>query len=94
MDARKFTPERIIGFLKEVEAGATVTQVCRRYGIAHLQYYKWRVQYGGMEAEELTRLRELQAENDDFRKLLAEAHLEIALLRRRLERMPRTSGSG
>ena len=80
---KPFTPEQIIDFLKEVEAGASITRTCRRHGVPNIQYYKWRTQYGGMEAAEVTRMRELKAENDQLKKLLAEAHLTIdALLNR------------
>lgn len=93
MGIERFTPEYIIDVLKEVEMGASISAVCRRHGVPHVQYYKWRAQYGGMEAEELTRLRKLQAENEQLKKLLGEAHLEIAMLRQRSERTLRISES-
>lgn len=80
MDTQRLTPERIIGFLKEVEAGATITDVCRRNHISHTDYYKWRTQYGGMEADEMRRLRVLEKENETLKKLLGEATLEKEVL--------------
>ena len=77
----RFTEEQIIGFLRQAEAGMPVKDVCRAGGFSDATFYKWRAKFGGMEASEAARLRELEAENAKLKKLLAEAHLDIHALK-------------
>jgi putative transposase len=81
MKKSRFTEEQIIGFLKEGEAGSPVAEICRRGGFSDATFYKWRAKFGGMEATEVQRLRALERENTDLKKLLAEAHLDISALK-------------
>ena len=67
--------------LKEQEAGLTAAEVCRKYGISPASFYKLKAKYGGMDASEAKRLRELELENGKLKRLLAEAHLDIHALR-------------
>jgi putative transposase len=92
MDTQRLTEEQIIGLLKEVEAGANISEVCRRHNIRHADYYKWRTQYGGMEADELRRLRVLDTENKTLKTLLGEAHLQVEILLRRIVALHRRLG--
>lgn len=81
MKKSRFTEEQIIGFLKEGEAGSPVAEICRRGGFSDATFHKWRAKFGGMEATEAQRLRALERENTDLKKLLAEAHLDISALK-------------
>lgn len=81
MRKSRFTPEQIIGFLKQAEAGMAVTELCRQHGFSDATFYKWRAKYGGMEAADAQRLKALEAENGRLKKLLAEAHLDIEALK-------------
>jgi putative transposase len=81
MRKSRFTPEQIIGFLKQAEAGMAVTDLCRQHGFSDATFYKWRAKYGGMEAADAQRLKALEAENRRLKKLLAEAHLDIEALK-------------
>jgi putative transposase len=83
MDMKKsrFTDEQIIGFLKQAEAGMPVKELCRSVGFSDATFYKWRVKYGGMEASDASKLRDLESENAKLKKLLAEAHLDIHALK-------------
>lgn len=81
MRKSRFTAEQIIGFLKEAEAGMPVAELCRRHAFSDATFYKWRSKYGGMQADEAKRLRDLEAENTRLKKLLAEAHLDIEALK-------------
>jgi len=79
--ASRFTDQRILGFLKQVESGLAVKEVCRQGGFSEPTFYKWRAKFGGMNAEEVRRLKELESENTRLKKLLAEAHLDLEALK-------------
>lgn len=81
MKKSKFTDEQIIGFLRQAEAGIPIKEVCRNGGFSDVTFYKWRSKFGGMEASEAQRLRELEAENAKLKRLLAEAHLDMHALK-------------
>ena len=81
MKSSRFTDEQIIGFLKQAESGMPVKEHCRSGGFSDATFYKWRAKYGGMEASDASKLRELESENAKLKKLLAEAHLDIHALK-------------
>ena len=81
MKRSRFSDEQIIGILKEQEAGAVTADVCRRHGISEATFYKWKAKFGGLEVTEAKRLRTLEEENAKLKKLLAEAMLDIAVLK-------------
>ena len=78
---KRFTEEQIIGILKEAEAGMKVAEVCRKYGISDATYYNWKSKFGGMSVSEARRLKALEMENSKLKRLLADAHLDIAALK-------------
>jgi putative transposase len=81
MKRRRFSDEQIIAVLKENEAGAKVEELCRRHGISGATFYTWRKKFGGMEASDARRLRELEAENAKLKKLVAEQMLDMTAMR-------------
>lgn len=81
MRKSKYTEEQIIGFLRQVEAGMPVKDLCRKHGFSDASFYKWRAKYGGMNVSEAKRLKELESENGKLKKLLAQAHLDIHALK-------------
>ena len=81
MRTSKYSEEQIIGFLKQVDAGVPVKDVCRKGGFSDATFYKWRAKYGGMDVPDARRLRELEGENAKLKRLLAEAHLDMHALK-------------
>ena len=86
MKRKRYTEEQIIKALKEQEAGRKVDDICREYGIAQSTFYKWKSRFDGMEVNDAKRLRELEAENNRLKKLLAESMLDNATLKDVLSR--------
>ena len=70
-----------MAFLRQAEAGMPIKEIGRRYGFSDASFYKWRSRFGGMDASEAKRLRELELENGKLKRLLAEAHLDIHALK-------------
>jgi len=86
MKTSKFSEQQIIAILKQGEAGAKVADLCREAGISSATYYKWKAKYGGMEASEVKRMKELEAENRRLKQMYAELSLDHALLKEILEK--------
>jgi putative transposase len=84
MKRSRFSEERIIGILKEHQAGAKAADLCRKHGISDATFYKWRSKYGGMEVSDAKRLKALEAENAKLKKLLAEQMMDVATLKEML----------
>ena len=81
MKKSRYTEEQIIGFIKQVEAGMPVVELCRKHGFSDASFYKWRAKFGGMDVSDAKKLRELENENAKLKRLLAEAHLDIHALK-------------
>ena len=81
MKRKQFSEEQIIGILKEGEAGAVVTELCRRHGLSSATYYAWKAKFGGLEVSDAKRLRALEDENGKLKRLLAEAIMDNAGLK-------------
>ena len=77
MKRGRFSEEQIVGVLKEAEAGAKVSELCRRHGISDATFYTWRSKYGGLEVSELRRLRQLEEENRRLKSIVADQALGL-----------------
>ncbi len=76
MKRLKYSESQIVGILKEADAGVMVKEICRKYGVSDATYYKWKSKYGGLEMSDVRRLRELEAENANLKRMYAELSLE------------------
>ncbi|VAX04494.1 Transposase, IS3/IS911 family [hydrothermal vent metagenome] len=81
MRKSRFSEEQIVGIIQEYAAGAKVSELCRRHGMSDATFYKWKAKYGGMQVNEVKRLKDLEAENGKLKKLLAETMLDNAALK-------------
>lgn len=81
MKKSRYTETQIIKVLKEVEGGRLVKEVCREYGISDATYYNWKSKYGGMEASDVKRLKELEEENRRLKSMFADLSLEHKILK-------------
>jgi putative transposase len=81
MRQSKFTETQIVSMLKEADAGRPVNEIWRNCGISSATYYKWKAKYGGLEASDIKRLKELEHENSKLKRLYADMALENAALK-------------
>ena len=88
MRKSRYTESQIIGILKEVENGMKVDDVCRQHGMSSATYYKWKSKYGGLDASELKRIKELESENSKLKRMYANLAMENEAIKELLEKKP------
>ncbi len=76
MKKSRFTETQIVSILTEADNGVAVKDVCRKHRISPATYYKWKSKYGGLDASELKRIKELEAENSKLKRMYADLSLE------------------
>lgn len=81
MKKSRYTETQIVKILKEDEAGRLVKEICREYGISDATYYNWKAKYGGMEASDVKRLKDLEEENRRLKQMYAEPSLDHKILK-------------
>lgn len=86
MKKSKFSAIQIAAILKEFDMGKTVEQITREHGISQAAFYKWRQRYGGMEAKELKRVKELEEENAKLKRMYANLALDLETARYIIEK--------
>ena len=88
MTRKRYTPEQIIRKLREAEVmiaqGKTISQATRQIGISDQSYYKWRREYGGMRVDQAKKLKYLEKQNLQLKKIVADKELDIQVLKETL----------
>jgi putative transposase len=77
----RHTEEQILGILRQAEQGTPLADVLREHGISAPTYYRWKSKYSGLEPSQLTQLKNLERQNNELKKLVAEQALEIRMLK-------------
>ena len=82
---KRHTPEQVVRKLAEADRllgeGKSVADVCRQLQVSEQTYFRWRSQFGGLKADDVKRLKELERENATLKRLLADAELDKAALK-------------
>ena len=86
MKKSKFSETQIVSILKKHEAGISMADICREHGISRPTFYNWKSKYGGLEAREIVRLKELEEENARLKKMFADLSLENNILKDVIEK--------
>jgi putative transposase len=81
MRKSRFTTEQIVGFLKEQEAGAKISDICRRLGISDNTFHRWKRKYGGMDVPDARRLKQLEEENRALKRIVADQALNLQVVK-------------
>ena len=81
MKKSRFSETQIVSILKQADAGVPVKDLCRQAGISVATYYQWKSKYGGLEASELRRVKDLEAENARLKRMYAELALDNAAMK-------------
>ena len=82
----KHSEAEILSILKKQEQGMKVSEICREHGISDVTFYYWKSRYGGMELNELKRLKELEDENSRLKRIVANLTLENDAIKSVLEK--------
>ena len=77
MKRNQFSPTQIASILKEFDNGKSAEEINREHGVSKASLYKWRQRYGGMEATELKRIKELEEENSRLKRMYANLAMEL-----------------
>ncbi len=75
-----------MNILKQAENGVPVVELCREHGMSNASFYKWRAKYGGMDASLMARMKELERENRQLKKMYAEERLKAEIVKEALEK--------
>jgi len=89
MSRKRYSPEKIIGMLREAEValahGMTIGHICRQLSISEQTYYRWRKQYGGMKISQAKRIKDVERENVRLKRAVADLTLDKVILKEALE---------
>lgn len=83
---KRFTETQIVSAIKRQESGVTVKDICRELGISDATFYNWKSKYGGMDASDVVRFKDLEREHAELKKMFAELSLENRAMKSLIEK--------
>ena len=86
MQKKRFNESQIVAAIKKQEAGISVKDICRELSISEATFYNWKSKYGGMESSDIAKLRDLEKENTELKKMFAEMSIENRALKNLIEK--------
>lgn len=86
MKKSNFTESQIVGILKQHDQGIKVAEICRQNGVSSATFFNWKKKYGGMQASDVKRLRELEEENRKLKQMYADLALDNRILKDVIEK--------
>lgn len=86
MKKSRYTDSQILAILKQADSGISVPDLCREHGMSSATFYKWRAKYGGMDASLMARMKELEQENRQLKKMYVDVQMQAEVLREALEK--------
>ena len=86
MKTSRYSDSQIMAILKQAEAGTPIPELCREHGMSTASFYKWRSKYGGMDASLMARMKELEAENRQLKKMYAEERLKAEIIQEAMQK--------
>ena len=86
MKKGKFTEHQIVSAIKKQEAGVLVKDIAREMGISDATFYNWKAKYGGLEASDVSKMRDLEKENVELKKMYAEISIENRAMKNLIEK--------
>jgi len=81
MKGKRYSTEDKIRILRQVDAGQSIGEVCREHNLSEVSFHRWKKQFGQMEVNEAKRMKELERENTELKKMLADSLLENRVLK-------------
>ena len=81
MKNSKYSEVQIIKILSEQKFGKTVNEICRDHGISQPTFYNWKSKYGGLDVQQLTKMKEMEKELSQYKKIVAELTLENVVMK-------------
>ena len=86
MQKKRFNEGQIMAAIKKQEAGIAVKEICRELGISEATFYNWKAKYGGMQSSDISKLRDLEKENTELKKMFSEMSIENRALKNLIEK--------
>ena len=86
MKKSRFTETQIVSILKQYDGGTAASDLCREHGISTATLYNWKAKYGGLEASQLKRIKELEEENNKLKRLYADVSIQRDALKDLIEK--------
>jgi putative transposase len=86
MKRSKYSEEQVVRILSEVQSGKTVREVCKAHGLSEFTFYTWRKKYAGLQSQDVGKMRDLERENSELKRLLAEQMLENGAMKKLIQK--------